>query len=102
RRPAVHHRRGPRRARDRRAEARPARARAQARGLERALAGRDRGEGQREDAEVAAEREVLDVVALDGEALLEVELAASEDLHRPRDPRLHREPEAMLGRVATA
>src|SRR5688572_12881151 len=44
----------------------------------------DDREGLGEDAEVARQRQVLDVVELDREALREGQLAAAEDLHRPR------------------
>ena len=62
-----------------------------------APAGHDRAECQREDPEIASEREVLDVLALDGEPLIEVEAAAAEHLHRAGQARLDDEPEACAG-----
>src|SRR3954471_2745955 len=59
-----------------------------------------RRDRQRQDPQVAAERQVLDVLALDGEPFLERQPAAAEHLHRPREPRLHHQPEAVLRLVA--
>ena len=58
--------------------------------------GRDR---QRENPQVAEDGHALDVVALDGEALGEGELATPVDLHRPGHPGLHREAAQVLGFV---
>src|SRR4051794_7185771 len=63
-------------------------------------AAQDRRDRLGEDPQIAREREVLDVVELDGQALLEIEGAAAEHLHRPRHPRLDGEPETVLGPVA--
>ena len=57
------------------------------------------GNREREDPQIAADREVLDVVALDGEALLEAQLAAAEDLHRAGEARLDGQPEQVLRAV---
>src|SRR5262245_6302122 len=57
---------------------------------------------QGEDVQVATDRDVLDVVALDGEPLVEPKGAAPVDLHRPRHPRLDRHRETLLGRVLLA
>src|SRR4051812_6990878 len=59
--------------------------------------GRDRHE---DDTKVAAEREVLDVLPLDGEHLVECQLASARDLPRPRDARLHPQPYLVLRLVA--
>ena len=65
-----------------------------------ATAGDDDDHRQGEDAQVAAQAQVLDVVTLDREPFLERQLAAPVDLHRPRQPRLHRQPEPVLVLVA--
>src|SRR5436190_20838436 len=69
--------------------------------LIRASAVEHRRDRQRQDPQIAAEREVLDVLALDGEPFLELQPAAAEYLHRPGEPRLHHQPEAMFRLVAT-
>src|SRR5947207_7117826 len=68
--------------------------------LIRAPSAGDRGNRHRQDAHVSPDREVLDVVALDGQALLEGQLAPAEHLHRARDPGLDVDAEAVLGLVA--
>ena len=50
--------------------------------------------------QVLAQAVVLDVLALDREALLEVELAAAVDLHRAGEAGAHLEPEALRLAVA--
>src|SRR5438309_11706783 len=60
----------------------------------------DRGNRQREDSQVTAQRQVLDVLALDGKPLLEPLPAAAEHLHRTRQPRLDHEPDEVLRLVA--
>src|SRR5207245_11805865 len=67
--------------------------------LERAFPADERRQRQGEDAEVATDREVLDVVALDGEALLEGQLAAPVDLHRAGQTGLDVEPATLLVRI---
>lgn len=49
----------------------------------------DGRERQREEPEITAQGEILDVVALDSESLGERQRATAEDLHRPREPGLH-------------
>src|SRR5205085_5763763 len=65
-----------------------------------ALAADERREREGDDHQVAADREVLDVLALHGEPLLERQVPAAGDLHRPRQARLDREPEPLRVRVA--
>src|SRR6478735_3205311 len=60
----------------------------------------DSRERLQEDPQVPAQREVLNVVELDRQALGERQRPSPEDLHRAGDPWLHGEPEAVLGPVA--
>src|ERR671910_2166734 len=52
-----------------------------------------------EDTQVSADRDVLDVLALDRETLVETKRAAPVDLHRSRQSRLDEQAEALLRRV---
>ena len=53
------------------------------------MAGKNGGERHQEDPGVTKDREVLDVLALDCEALAKLQVAAPVDLHRAGYPRLH-------------
>ena len=66
----------------------------------RPLAPQDDEKRTYQDLHVLAQAVVLDVLALDGQALLEVELAASVDLHGARDPGPHLEAKALRLPVA--
>src|SRR3954449_13040213 len=57
-------------------------------------------EGHEHDPDVADERQILDILALHRETLVERQLAAAVDLHRPGDPRLDLQPEVVLRRIA--
>src|SRR5215212_4491519 len=63
-------------------------------------AAEDSRERLEQDSQVATQGEVLHVVELDGKPLRKAQRPTPEDLHRPRDPRLHGKPEAVLGAVA--
>src|SRR2546421_12604332 len=65
-------------------------------GLVGAAPAEDRRERHEDDAEVTAEREVFDILALDSEHLVESELAATIDLPGAGDPRLHPQPDLVL------
>src|SRR6266540_6258555 len=53
-------------------------------GSERAAPAGNSGQRQGDDSQVATDREILNVVSLDGQTLLECQLAATVHLHRPR------------------
>src|SRR5664280_218808 len=60
----------------------------------------DRRHRHQHNAQVAEDRHVLDVLALECQALVEVQGAATVDLHRAGQPGLDRKPEEVLGIVA--
>src|SRR5947209_15159124 len=67
---------------------------------ERASPAEDGGQRHQENPGVTKDCEVLDVLALDREALAELQVTAPVDLHRAGDPRLHLQPEPVLRQVA--
>src|SRR5262245_52064295 len=67
--------------------------------LIRAAAGRNRSDGQSKNPDVAADGDVLDVLALDRKSLLEGELSAAVHLHRAGQSRLDRKPDGLTCRV---